>query len=259
MIRFAKIGLVLVFALQAAGCTVAMVVWASTDVGTGEVLGERQGLDGHREVVYRLEGGEFRVIRVPDGWCGDPVRVREVAGGTLVEREALLASHRIDAPRAEEKPKYAPVCSLDYRATLRATLKTRPNEKEPVDHTAASSDGPPSYLAVVRFLDEEGHLLHVLFGYDPKRFRWVRLSEPVDLGIPSRRMGWGAALFPLCLAVDSATLAADFAVGIFTGGVTGVFTAVSYMAGTGLFRIAPSDHVAPIPRPEVLRPVRRPD
>ena len=120
-----------------------------------------------------------------------------------------------------------------------------------------------SYLAVVRFLDEDEHLLHVLFGYDPERFRWVRLSERVDLGPAKSRVGWAVALSPLTVSVDAAALGTDvvltalLAYGAGSGGgsgsgVVGLFTTLNYKAGNAICGVDPSDELAPIHAPELL-------
>jgi hypothetical protein len=241
------------------GFTERVLCWGSTEVAEGEVLGTISEGSRGTNVYFRMPSGEFRVLRVPQEWRKDPVQIRNLgADGTLVEREDLLVGricelspHDVYWPPKESKKKFSfgPIFSLDFKTTTRCVLRTWPNCTEPVDHTLLGSSGP-EYLAVVRFRSEQNHLLYVLFAYDPARLRWVRLSEPMDLGSPSTSLGWSLALLPVCLVGDAARFADD------------VLTTVSFGQGAPWsaflqqkmpFPTAPTDELGPTEARDFLR------
>ena len=245
-------------AFASVGCTVPMVAWGWTKFGEGEVLGVRRGPNGERDVVFRLDEDTYRMVRVPAGWRKDPIHALNLDDSrTLLEREDLLVSREMASPLKVQVQEYTPAFTLDYNAAMRFTLQTTPNKKEPVDHTLSRIPAPDSYLAVVRFLDWDDHLHYVLFGYDPGRFRWVRLSESVDLGPAENRVEWAVALFPICLTFDAAALAADLLIGAIAGlcgGAVGpIFTPINFTIGESIFAIDSTDQLAPIPAPAFLK------
>lgn len=241
------IGAVLGFA--SAGCTLPMVAWGTTNIGEGKALGVHRHPNGVREVLFKTGPETYREIRVPADWRQAPVREITLRNGeTLLELENLLDVRETTLEK-ETMSGWEHLYSLELDAVTRMTLQTHPNTKDPTDHTPLSGAKSRSYLAVVRFLDNKDRVLHALFGYAPDRFRWVRLSEPVDLGHAGKRLESMFALLPFCLLLDSAALGADISLNILIAccGVTpptypcAIFTTLNNLAGKKTFNIDSTD------------------
>jgi hypothetical protein len=199
------LGLLVLYGAGTAGCTVSAIRWGLIEYSDGEVLGSRQVPQGGTDVFFCLPGNEVRAFRVPRDWRTDPVRVRRLDDErTIAEREELLVAQRIRlSPEEQTEIKGAPVITLDFEAAIRCDRNTAPKDEPPFDHTSGPLSRSHS-LVVARFRNPEGHLLYMLFGYDPERVRWVRLSETFDLGGWKNRIGLALALVPFCLAADAA-------------------------------------------------------
>jgi hypothetical protein len=259
MRTLAMLGLVAMGASASVGCSLPMLDWGTTQTAEGELLGVRAST-GSDDVVWRLSGGKAAVVRVPADWRSRPVRTRSLEGGrTVVELQDLLVADSTDLATTggDETPSngdvFAPVFGLHVEATTREVLATEPNTRKPIDHTSPGA-ATRDYLAVVRFEDAEGHLLHVLFGYDPRRLRWVRLSAPVDLGPCRGRVGWALLMLPFCVALDTTALAADLVLTAVLslgggGGSVVIFTALNHAVGKAIFTIEPTDHCGPVATP----------
>lgn len=232
------------------GFIVGALTWGLTERPEGEVLGARAGTCGITDIFLRVGSGDGRVLSVPKDWRTNPIRTRPLEDGLmLLEREHLLIDLPGDPPStASGAPPLAPIYSLDFRASTRTVLPTSPNGKDLVRVNRIGS-WSPEYFSVVRFRRIDDHLLYVLFGYDPDRFRWVKLSEPVDLGVSHTRLGWALALLPFCILGD----AARFADGVLTDVSLGRGAPWSgFLQRNRSFASPPTDRVGPIPFPPII-------
>lgn len=255
MKSIALLGVIGVCAFGTMGCMVPLAEWSMSTCAEGELVGT-QAAPGATDVVFRLPGEKGLAIRIPDDWR--KLRTRENRledAGSILELEELLAGQPVDTPALGTS--LPVVGTLDLRAATTSVVPTQMNAKKPRDPTLSGSSAG-DYLAVVRFENEERHVLHVLFGYDAARFRWVRLSVPVDVGLSKNRLGVALLLLPFCVALDAVAISLDVvwaaaaALAGSDGGMVGVFTKAAYAMGKSSFAIGPTDQLDPVVAPGAI-------
>ena len=191
--------LLAVVLLACPSCTALLWNWA----GSRSTPGEFQGLvhDSARGdlVVYELDRappgeGPTMVLQIPDDWRYRPITTLAVTpqGNTLALAHPLAYTNVSEPPSESMEA----IRAIDYQRTVGRSLAEFGNQERP--------------YGCLRVENDNGEVIHEVYGYDPDRSHWVLLgstnlgSNQVDAG----RLTAGIVLTPLALAADITVIAA---------------------------------------------------
>ena len=118
------------------------------------------------------------------------------------------------------------------------------------------------HYGVVRSFDGDGNIHMEIFGFDRQRFRWVRLTHPVNLGPEHDLVGWAQALTVFTLVADGAMITVGAGMGVVAAFASANPVALlagpvgggvaSYYLGRLVFSVATHDRLAPVPETPAL-------